>query len=242
MHPAGAIRALTLVLAVAAALQLLASGPGTRLGLWDWRVGLSLLRWTVYCGAAAILLGVLALLVPRWRPRRPALLVIALAVASGAALVPLRFQSLARTVPPIHDVSTDTEDPPRFVAVLPLRAGAPNPPGYAGAAAAEQQKKAYPDVQPLVLAIPVAEAFAVADRVARALEWEIVAADRAAGRIEAVATTPWFGFKDDVVVRITPAGTSGSRIDVRSKSRVGRSDVGANAARVRAFLTMMKNP
>lgn len=242
MKAAGAIRALAFTLAAASALCLLASGPGTRLGAWDWRVGLGLLRWTEYLGVAAIVVGTACLVVPRWRPVRPALLALALAVAAGAALVPLRFQSLARAVPPIHDVSTDTQDPPRFVAALPLRAGASNPPDYPGSEVAEQQKKAYPDIQPLMVAIPVAEALAVAERAARALDWEIVAADRSAGRIEAVATTPWFGFKDDVVVRITPAGTSGSRIDVRSKSRVGRSDLGANAARVRAFLTMMKNP
>ncbi|HYD58368.1 MAG TPA: DUF1499 domain-containing protein [Burkholderiales bacterium] len=240
MKPAGAIRALAVLLATLAAVLLLASGPGTRFGAWHWTTGLSLLRWAVYAGAAAALVCIVALAVPRWRAR-PAILVIALAVAMGAAAVPLRFQQLARAVPPIHDISTDTQDPPRFVAVVPLRAGAPNPPGYAGGEVAAQQRKAYPDVQTLALAVPVADAFALAQRAASALEWEIVATDPAAGRIEATATTPWFGFKDDVVVRILPAGTSGSRVDVRSKSRVGRGDAGANAARIRAFLTMMRN-
>jgi uncharacterized protein (DUF1499 family) len=78
-------------------------------------------------------------------------------------------------------------------------------------------------------------AFRRAADAARAMGWEMVAADSAAGRVEATATTRWFGFKDDVVVRVRPDG-AGSRIDVRSVSRVGGSDVGANAARIRAYL------
>ncbi len=66
--------------------------------------------------------------------------------------------------------------------------------------------------------------------------WKIVDENQAEGRIEATATTRWFGFKDDVVIRIAPSGGNGSRVDVRSVSRVGRSDVGTNARRIRAFL------
>ena len=69
--------------------------------------------------------------------------------------------------------------------------------------------------------------------------WEVVAADPAAGRIEAVATTFWFGFKDDIVVRVAPAG-AGSLIDARSKSRVGVGDLGTNAQRLRAYLERLK--
>jgi uncharacterized protein (DUF1499 family) len=71
---------------------------------------------------------------------------------------------------------------------------------------------------------------------ARALDWEIVASDAPAGRIEATATTMWFGFKDDIVVRVRPEAGGGSRVDVRSVSRVGQSDVGANAKRIREFI------
>jgi uncharacterized protein (DUF1499 family) len=67
------------------------------------------------------------------------------------------------------------------------------------------------------------------------MRWEVVAADAAAGRIEATATTPWFGFRDDIVVRIVPAD-GGSRVDVRSVSRVGKGDLGVNARRIREFL------
>ena len=115
------------------------------------------------------------------------------------------------------------------------RRGAPNPAAYDGPEVAAQQKKGYPDLGPLTLPAPPDRAFAAAGggRAAAGL------GDRGRrpreGRLEATATTPWFGFKDDVVVRVTAAG-SGSRVDVRSKSRVGRSDLGANAKRIRAFL------
>jgi uncharacterized protein (DUF1499 family) len=150
------------------------------------------------------------------------------------------LQQRARSVPPIHDISTDTEDPPQFVAVLPLRANAPNPPHYAGQDTAHEQRKAYPDIQPLVLAVPTQVAFNRARDVAQSLGWQIMGADAGAGRIEATATTLWFGFKDDVVIRVLPQGTTGSRIDVRSKSRVGRSDAGANALRIREFLANLR--
>jgi uncharacterized protein (DUF1499 family) len=122
------------------------------------------------------------------------------------------------------------------VAVVARRAAtnASNPPEYAGPEVAAQQKKAYPDLAPIRLAVPPAQAFDKARAAAQALGWEIVASDPAEGRLEATDTTRWFAFKDDVVVRIRPDG-DGSRVDVRSKSRVGRSDVGANAARIRAF-------
>jgi uncharacterized protein (DUF1499 family) len=138
-------------------------------------------------------------------------------------------------VPPIHDITTDTQDPPQFSAILPLRADAPNPPEYEGGEVAAQQREAYPDIQPLRLALDPDVAYTRALNAARSLRWEIVAADPEARRIEATDRTFFFGFADDVVIRVTPAG-EGARIDVRSKSRVGRSDVGANARRIRRFL------
>ena len=138
-------------------------------------------------------------------------------------------------MPPIHDISTDTKRPPEFVAILPLRADAPNPSEYGGPEVAAAQIGAYPDLQTHRMDAAPAQAFERAQQAARGLGWEIVSADPTAGRIEATATTFWFGFKDDVVIRIEP-DAAGSRVDVRSLSRVGGSDVGANAARIRAFL------
>lgn len=138
--------------------------------------------------------------------------------------------------PPIHDISTDTVDPPAFVDVVPLRqaANAANPPQYAGAEDAAMQAEAYPDIQTIVLDMPAAEAFARAEAAARAMGWDMVAVAPAEGRIEATASTSWIGFKDDVVIRVAAAG-NGSRIDVRSKSRVGKGDAGMNARRIREF-------
>src|SRR5207302_9610810 len=105
------------------------------------------------------------------------------------------------------------------------RAGAPNTAAYGGRDLAEQQRKGYPDLEPLVLGVPPSAAFTRARDAAEGMGWLIVAAEPAAGRLEATDSTLWFGFKDDIVVRIVPQG-SGSRIDVRSVSRVGRSDLG----------------
>jgi uncharacterized protein (DUF1499 family) len=156
-----------------------------------------------------------------------------------AAGIPLKNINTARHSP-IHDVSTDRDNPPQFVAVLPLRtaAKAANSTDY-DAKTAELQKETYPDVGPLHLDVPPAQAFDRAAAAAKEMKWDIVATDPAQGRIEATATTFWFGFKDDIVVRITADG-SGSRVDVRSLSRIGKSDVGANASRVRAYLAQVK--
>ena len=217
---------------LALALLLLA-GPGTRLGLWDFGTGFSVLRWAAYLGIAGVVLG-LVVLITRPATSRAA---VALAMVAGiiAALVPWSWMRTAKRVPPIHDITTDTEHPPEFVAVLPLRADAPNPATYEGAEIAAAQHEAYPDVRPLTTSSPPAATFDRALEAAREMGWDIVAFDKDAGRIEATATTRWFGFKDDVIVRITPEGT-GSKVDVRSVSRVGKSDVGANAKRIREFL------
>jgi uncharacterized protein (DUF1499 family) len=161
---------------------------------------------------------------------------MSLVVMAGPAV----FVQKALGVPAIHDITTDTDNPPAFVDVIPLRqaGGAANPPEYPGAFVAAEQKKAYGDLAPLDLALAPADAFPRALAAARAMGWAIVAERPAEGRIEATATTAWFGFKDDIVIRIAPGG-SGTRIDVRSKSRVGRSDVGANAARIRDYLSKL---
>jgi uncharacterized protein (DUF1499 family) len=154
-------------------------------------------------------------------------------VALGMLALPAWHVLAALTSPRIHDITTDLDDPPAFEAVLPLRAGAPNPPEHPGDEVAAVQRGAWPDLRPLVLDLPPDEALARAARAARDLGLEIVA--EGDGRLEAVATSAWFGFRDDVVVRVR-ARNGGSVVDIRSKSRIGESDLGANAARVRALL------
>jgi uncharacterized protein (DUF1499 family) len=215
---------------------LLLVGPlGTRLGVWPFPLGLALFALS----ALVALAGLVATLVGgaktrAWRPALAAALVALLVLA-----LPAWQLSRAGGAPPIHDITTDADDPPSFVSLVPLRQGAPNPPAYDGAEVASQQREAYPDIGPMTVAAAPAEAFARSLDVARGLGWEIVASVPDEGRIEAVDTTFWFGFKDDIVVRLRPAGI-GTRIDVRSKSRVGLGDAGANARRVRAFLAAMQ--
>jgi uncharacterized protein (DUF1499 family) len=232
------IRRLAPLIAVIAVLLLLGAGPGTRLGIWDFRTGFLLLRWGAYLGILAAGLGLISLL---WREpgARPGPALVAILLGGLTALVPYRWMQKAKQVPPIHDITTDVERPPQFQAVLPLRAGAANQAEYGGPEVAAQQRQAYPDVVPLVLEAPADVAFGRALEAARGMGWEIVAADSSAGRIEATATTAWFGFKDDVVVRVTPEDRR-SRVDVRSVSRVGMSDVGTNAARIRAYLARLR--
>jgi uncharacterized protein (DUF1499 family) len=227
----GTVIATLAVLSAAAALVLLVlSGPGTRMGWWHFRTGFQLLQWAAYGAAAGFVFALFALVFGGARTRAA----MAAVVSLGVFAVPWMLRRNAQSVPPIHDITTDTDDPPVFVAIVARRAGASNPPAYAGPEVAAQQKAAYPDVTPIVLPEPPDRALARAEAAARSLGWEVVAADAREGRIEATDTTRWFGFKDDVVIRVRP-DAAGSRVDVRSKSRVGRSDAGANAARIRKF-------
>lgn len=143
-------------------------------------------------------------------------------------------------LPPIHDISTDTDNPPPLVAVLALRGPNANPAEYGGEAIAKQQHKAYPEIKPVLLASSRDQAYERALAAAKQMGWEIVDANAAEGRIEATARTFWMGFKDDVVVRITVA-PGGSRVDARSASRIGRHDFGANAKRLTAYLDRLRN-
>ena len=154
--------------------------------------------------------------------------------------MPLHYDQIRRTVPPIHDITTDPDNPPAFIAAVPVRnAAGDNSAAYAGAKIAEQQCQAYPDIVPLTLALQPGAVFSRALDTARQMGWTIVAADNAAGRIEASDRSRWFGFTDDIVIRITPSG-SGSRIDLRSSSRLGRSDFGVNAARIKTYLAALR--
>ncbi|MBN4054077.1 DUF1499 domain-containing protein [Nitrospira defluvii] len=218
------------------------AGLGSRWGWWHFGTGFMILKWGVYVGLAAAAVSLVGCLFARpGGPRRGFVwAVLGLLTSLAVVGVPWSWLQDARRVPPIHDITTDTDNPPGFVAILPLRRNAPNPAEYGGPEIAAQQRAAYPDVQPVTLNVPPDQAFERALTAARARGWEIVEANSTAGRIEATDTTLWFGFKDDVVIRITP-GDGGSRIDVRSVSRVGRSDAGTNARRIQNFLHQLKN-
>ena len=235
--------ALGLILAAGAVL-LLALGPiGWRAHWWDLRFSLlTLMSYSAYLGIAAIVAGVTALAASGGRAGRGGLVLAIIAIVVGAvmAFVPWHYRAVAAGVPRIHDITTDTANPPAFVAVVALRqAEGGNPATYEGAKLAALQKKGYPDLMPLALALAPPKAFDLALATAKEMGWTIVATDPQAGRIEASQRSFWYGFTDDIVVRVAASG-NGSRIDVRSSARHGRSDFGVNAARVRRYLAALR--
>lgn len=227
-----------LVLSLIGAALLLVGPLGTRVGLWPFIIGFLMLALSVLlalAGASLALVG--GVKTGQWLLASTAII-----VGLGVVAVPSAFIVSARGKPAIHDITTDMDNPPAFVAILPLRAGAANPPEYAGAEVAGQQRSAYPDIQPLVVRTSAGETFDRALGAVRDLGWDVVASDRSAGRIEAVDTTFWFGFKDDVVIRVADAPSDGgTRVDIRSKSRVGVGDLGTNASRVRELLRRLQS-
>jgi uncharacterized protein (DUF1499 family) len=226
-----------LVLALSSAVAAVLAGFGSRMEWWHFRIGFQILTWAAYGGLGSVGLGFVGCLAALWRGQRPEAVLALVGIVVGLVVVgiPWQMKKTAQRVPPIHDITTDTEDPPRFADILPQRSDAPNSADYGGPDIAAQQHTAYPDIQPVTLRLPSQQAFTQALQAAKAMKWEIVAVNPAEGRIEATDTTLWFGFKDDIVVRIQARGDE-SRIDVRSVSRVGKSDVGTNAKRIRAYI------
>jgi uncharacterized protein (DUF1499 family) len=217
------------------------AGPAYRVGVLSLANAFTLLQWAAYAGVAAVILGAIAAGLAYRRHSRVQMLVAAPALLAGliAVGVPFEFQRRARAVPPIHDISTDLENPPMFETIVPLRADAPNS-LERSSEVTELQRKGYPDLAPVTLPVPLDQAFDRALTRAQEEGWQIATADKSTGRIEATDTTPWFGFKDDIVVRLTPWG-AGTRVDLRSVSRIGRSDIGTNARRIRHYLDLLQS-
>jgi uncharacterized protein (DUF1499 family) len=225
-----------------AALLLLLVPFGWRFGLWHFRMSFQMVSWAQDLALAAATVAALALafgratLGARGRWVMAALILIGLLVV----YVPWQWAQLRGPRPPINDITTDTANPPPFLAGLPARTAEQAVPAiYGGAMIAEQQRAAYPDIAPVTLSVPPAQGFEQALATARAMGWTILASDPKNGRIEASDTTLYFGFTDDIVIRVTPEG-AGTRVDIRSHSRQGRGDFGVNAARVRKYLAAVK--
>ena len=221
---------------IATALFVL-SGYGYQWGIWELDTAFTMLTYGAYAAIGLVIIqtGFFFFMKDSGFPTKAMVLtgfLLTLLVTATAVF----WQYKARSVPPIHDITTDIENPPEFVAMVRLREDAPNPPEYAGEETAEQQRDAYPDIQPLSIN---ASDQKVIDEIVALIserEWTIVSVNREAGRVEATEKLPWFGFKDDVVFRIeSENGTT--RVDMRSKSRVGRSDIGVNADRINEFLS-----
>jgi hypothetical protein len=229
-----------------------AAVAGVWAGLWTFATGFQLLfnyanAWgdivAIVCLLDVFTILALARVFKAGNGGRAAAMALVGAIAAFLAFyIPETYRpSVDDNIPPIHDISTDAADPPVYVAVLPLRADAPNTVVYGGSQGmtpdelARLTADAYPDLTTRMLAVPPDQAFERARAAVDALGWELVAAVPADGRIEATDTTFWFRFKDDIVIRIRPTGDGGSAVDARSLSRVGGGDAGTNARRLRAF-------
>jgi uncharacterized protein (DUF1499 family) len=233
---------LALIVALGAAVFIGITGPGYRLGLWDYRTGFAMIAPGAYAGLGAAAFALLFALVALVRgPKRAFVVsVLALVIGAAAAGIPWSFQNAARSSPRANDITTDTDNPPQLSALLPLRTErGVNPPGYPGGDMAKVQHQAYPDIHPVHLAMAPAQAFAKALGVIKGMGLTVVYADATGGTIEAYQRTFWYGFTDDVVVRVK-GDEGGSTVDIRSKARLGRGDFGVNAKRVRTFLAKLQ--
>jgi uncharacterized protein (DUF1499 family) len=229
-----------LVVAIVAVLIAVSSGLGYRLGLWHFRFGLRTLLpaafGTALAGAALSLLG---LILSKGAAKTVLPAIAGLAIGLGLAYVPWSWKQTLDSLPYIHDITTDFQNPPQFVAVVKLRSPDDNPVAYDGPEAAAQQQKAYPDLTPFDTDAAREKVFESAKAAIAAMGMTLVEANAAEGRLEASQTSLFYGFTDDMVVRIE-SRPHGTRLDVRSKSRVGRSDLGQNAKRVRTFLQKLQ--
>ncbi|MFV8834843.1 DUF1499 domain-containing protein [Aquisalimonas sp.] len=235
-----AVAGVGVALGVVAGLVVLLAGPWYQLGWVGVGTAFTMIEYGAWIGLAAAVCGfavILAALVARNRTRALVGLV-ALVFGLGAASGHLTIQHRADTAPPIHDITTDTDDVPAFVVLVDAREAAPNAVEHPGEDVIAQQREAYPDLESRRYNASMGAVFDAAEEAARVMQWRIEAADRDDGRIEAVATTAWFGFQDDVVVRLRE-GDDAVTVDVRSASRIGRGDLGANAERIREYLAAL---
>lgn len=230
-------------LAVLCVLALLVAALGYRWGLWDFRFALlTVMKYAAYGAGIAAVLSLVGLGRSWPGGARRGLVISVIGTAIGAATFHYvyDYSFTVKTVPFIHDITTDTENPPLFVALVAERAAAGAAPhAYGGPDLAAKQRYGYPDLGPFMVHLDRDAAFDRVLKVAQAMGWDMVDSNKAEGRIEASESTFWYGFTDDIVIRVGPAGDgaeAGSRIDMRSLSRWGRSDLGVNAARIRAFM------
>lgn len=215
---------------------------GMRFSMITWRPALMIVGGAVLGMAVIGFIGLLTIYVGFRGGRRGGVRPCMLAAALSA--IPILFVLVlgikSREVPPIHDISTDTVNPPVFRTLAGHRQEGENSPDYAGEEVAQLQQEAYQKVKPLYFQLPVDKVYAKALDAVDGIGWMIVETDPVSGHIEAVDTTALLKFQDDIVIRITPEQEGGSRLDIRSASRVGVSDFGTNASRIEKFLNMME--
>lgn len=217
---------LAIALLVALPLSVLAVRSGA------WQQGLLLYALASLGSMALLIVFIVLLLLPRFAGYRARIGGRALLTLPGALAV-LALTLTGGDAPRIHDITTDTSDPPIFVTAAAKRGAGANTLDIKPEVI-EQQKAAYPDLGTLHTSLDADAAYMRALQVAQELGWEIYHEDRTGGVIEAVDTTPIMGFKDDVVIRVSSAA-DGTQVDLRSVSRIGQGDIGANAERIRRF-------
>jgi uncharacterized protein (DUF1499 family) len=210
-----------------------------RFGFLEMKPALATFFGALGCAALSILVG-LAAFAAIWQngSRGMSRILLALLIDAIVLAYPAYLALQYRKLPPIHDITTDPIDPPRFEALARLRSGdGANTAVYAGLYSAEQQRLAYPDIEPVDLEIPLERAYAITLQLVNKRKWLVIderapqSPQRRVGRIEAVARTPVMGFREDVSIRVTPNGED-SRVDIRSSSRYFEADLGSNARRI----------
>ena len=217
---------------------MLVAGGFYRLRFVDFQIALLALALGVLIAAVAALLGLGgAVLGARDGSANTKRAVAALVVALVALVVPLNTVRQGAGVPMIHDITTDLEDPPIFVEVPRKRMSSDNSLDI-DAEVLAAQKAYYTDIGPIMLPMAKSEAFVLVLEAVEASGWKIHAQKANLGYIEATASTPFFGFRDDVIIRVTEQ-SGAVRVDMRSASRVGLSDLGVNAGRIRDFMEMI---
>lgn len=228
------MKVLVSLVSLSAFLLVALPGPLYKYGVVDLGTAFTGFKFGVFAGIATLILLVLQILFKR-KTVTLGSTIMALLLSTIAIAIPLSMLNKGKSVPPIHDISTDLVNPPEFVAIAPLRADAPNPVEYAGVEVATQQRAAYPELQTLNYPQSKSELVEATKQAIDHLGWQLVNIDADQGIVEATDRTMWFGFKDDVIVRITDNGSK-RLVDIRSKSRVGGSDLGKNAERIHGFI------
>ena len=226
---------IALILAMLTIVFVVMSSVGFRMEWWGYGSSVKILRVAAFVGVTATMLSVIGIY-RAWpgRNRRGLVIsILALLIVGPTLVLPLYWGYAKSKLPPIQDISTDLENPPEFW-------DAPTSRLYPGPKVARQQRTAYPDIQPVIFSSPMEQVFPQALTLVEKRGWKLVTAEPEEGRIEATVTTFWYGFKDDVIIRLTGVDT-GTKVDMRSTSRFGSGgDGGTNANRIRSFLAALQ--
>jgi uncharacterized protein (DUF1499 family) len=234
----------SLLLSLVVAVFALGAAVGTRLDLWSFRIGFGILRWTV---VGAVLTGLCSLLafwitLPlRSEKRGFTLALLGLTISAIVVGIPVRWKLAGNETPPIHDITTDLDNPPRFNVISRYRDFRHNDLDREEPALSNTQKQHYPELESLTLNQSKRDCMRKVIEIARDSHWEFRSIDWEEGHVEATDRTFWFGFLDDIAIRVQSLSDQRCKIDLRSVSRYGVNDLGTNARRIRRFLRMVRS-